>query len=231
MMDQGGSLVHQAVQAVRTHIRAHDMKVGDGLPGEGHFASELGVSRAVIREAFGALAALGVIDVANGRRARVGAIDGSVMAASLDHAVATAQVSVTEVWDVRRTIELRVAALAAERRTDAQAAEILRLARAMRDDAADRPRMTAHDIAFHQQIAAASGNALFAQMMRSYAALMEVAVPKAWQTRTTRAQTENVLDLHNRLAQAIADRNPQAAVAAMDAHFDTAIDDLLKGAR
>jgi len=231
MTEQGGSLVHQAVQAVRTYIRTHDLKVGDGLPGEGHFASELGVSRAVIREAFGALAALSVIDVANGRRARVGAIDGSVMAASLDHAVATAQVSVAEVWDVRRTIELRVAALAAERRTEAQAAEILRLAQAMREDADDRPRMTAHDIAFHQQIAAASGNALFAQMMRSYAALMQVAVPKAWQTRTTRAQTENVLELHNRLARAIADGDPEAAVSAMDAHFDTSIDDLLKGAK
>lgn len=63
--DDGGSLVNRAIQAVRDHIRDNDLKVGDKLPGEGSFAADLGVSRAVMREAFGALAALGLIDVAN----------------------------------------------------------------------------------------------------------------------------------------------------------------------
>jgi GntR family transcriptional repressor for pyruvate dehydrogenase complex len=100
-LDESGSLVDFAVRRIRDHIRDHDLKVGDTLPGEGQFAIELGVSRAVMREAFGALAALRLLDVGNGRRARVGAIDGSVMGTSLDHAVSTAQVSVAEVWDVR----------------------------------------------------------------------------------------------------------------------------------
>ncbi|RYD47584.1 MAG: FadR family transcriptional regulator, partial [Sphingomonadales bacterium] len=121
IMIEGGSLVQNAVQAVRAHIRDNDLKAGDTLPGESHFAGTLGVSRAVMREAFGALAALRQIDVANGRRARVAAIDGSVMAASLDHAVSTSQISFAEVWDVRRTVELRIAELAAIRRTPAQA--------------------------------------------------------------------------------------------------------------
>ena len=56
----GQSLVQQAVQAVRAYIGDQHLKVGDTLPGEGHFANQLGVSRAVMREAFGALAALTV---------------------------------------------------------------------------------------------------------------------------------------------------------------------------
>ena len=56
----GGSLVERAIQRVRDHIRQHDLKVGDTLPGEGQFASELGVSRAVMREAFGALSTVGL---------------------------------------------------------------------------------------------------------------------------------------------------------------------------
>lgn len=36
MIDLGrGSLVDRAVEAVRDYIRAHDLKVGDTLPGEG----------------------------------------------------------------------------------------------------------------------------------------------------------------------------------------------------
>ena len=137
----GGSLVQQAMEAVSGFIRDHGLRVGDTLPGEAHFASTLGVSRAVMREAFGALAALRVIDVANGRKPRVGAMDGSVIAASLDHAVSTAQVSVSEVWDVRRTIELRTAELAATERTDEEASEIEALAARMAAEADDLERM------------------------------------------------------------------------------------------
>lgn len=230
-LPEGGSLVHQAVQAVRSHIREHDLKVGDTLPGESHFASQLGVSRAVMREAFGALAALKVLDVANGRRAKVGAMDGSVMATSLDHAVSTSQISFLEVWDVRRTIELRIAHLAAERRTEAQAQKILALADAMpaASLSEDREELARIDIAFHQAIAEASHNALFRQMVRSYAPLMEFAVPQAWETRATRAEQIATLERHRALAQAIADRDPEAAVAEMESHFDTSIDDLMRG--
>ena len=226
----GGSLVQQAVQAVRDHIRDNDLKVGDTLPGEGHFAELLGVSRAVMREAFGGLAALKLIDVANGRRARVGAMDGSVMAASLDHAVATSQVSMTEIWDVRRTLELRTAMLAAENRSEAQAARIVALAESMAEAGDDMEKVTACDVAFHQAIAEASHNALFLQIVRSFAPMMRLAVPAAWQTRTTEDQKAMVLARHRALAQAIADRDPEAANCAMTNHFDRSIDSLLRQA-
>lgn len=228
-IEDGGSLVQQAVHAVRNHIRANDLKVGDSLPGEAYFATELGVSRAVMREAFGALAALHLIDVGNGRRPRVGAMDGAVIGASLDHAVSTSQISVAEVWDVRRTVELRIAALAAEKRSDAQAEQILALAEIMAEAADDMNSMARHDIAFHETIAAATGNALFSQIVSSFAPLMEVAVPQAWRTRTSAAQKQAMIDLHRTLARAIADRDPGAACAAMSAHFDRSIDDLLRG--
>src|SRR6478736_1610845 len=131
------SLVAKAMDAVKAHIRDEGLHVGDTLPSEGKFAEQLGVSRAVMREAFGALAALKLIDVANGRRARVGALDGSVIAASLDHAISTSQIKVADVWDVRRTIEMRTAALAATNATAAQSARIVALAEAMSKD--DQP--------------------------------------------------------------------------------------------
>lgn len=189
----GGSLVDQAVRCVREHIRAHDLKVGDTLPGEGKFATELNVSRAVMREAFGALAALRLIDVGNGRRARVGAIDGSVMATSIDHAVTTAQITPADVWDVRRTLELRTSQAAAEARTDEQARRIVRHAAAMSTAEADLPALIGHDIAFHQEIALASGNPLFFQIVRSFEPLMRTAVPAAWRTRETETDRTTML--------------------------------------
>lgn len=225
---EGGTLVQSAINAVTTHIRDHGLRVGDTLPGEGHFAESLGVSRAVMREAFGALAALKLIDVGNGRRPRVGALDGSVIATSLQHAISTAQITVPDIWDVRRTIEQRTAALAATARTDEEAAEILALAEAMANDKDDLAKRTAHDIAFHKAIAKASHNVLFVQIVASFAPLMEVAVPTAWRTRVAKRQKQLMIDRHIAVAAAIRDRDPAAAAAAMAFHFDDAIGDLLK---
>lgn len=226
-----GSLVDHAVRRVRDHIRDRDLKVGDTLPGEGQFATDLGVSRAVMREAFGALAALRVIDVGNGRKARVGAIDGSVMAASIDHAVATAQVTTAQVWDVRRTLELRTAELAAQHRSDEDARIIADHARQMAVHADDLDRLIGHDIAFHQAIACAGGNALFHQIVRSFEHLMRIAVPTAWDTRETLDERDAVFAVHRDLATAIADRAPAAAATLMEAHFDTSISDIFAGRR
>ena len=176
-MSEADPLSRQAMRAVTDHIRDHGLKVGDTLPSEGQFAAELGVSRPVMREAFQALAALRLIDVGNGRKPRVGAVDGSVIAASLDHAVNTSQITVPEIWDVRRTIELRTAALAAASRTEAEAAEIAHLAEAMAGDLGDMAAMSRHDIAFHEAIARASHNLLFIQIVGSFGPLMSVRCP------------------------------------------------------
>ena len=55
-----GTMVESATEAVREYIRSNALKVGDVLPSEGNFATEIGVSRPVVREAFHALSALGM---------------------------------------------------------------------------------------------------------------------------------------------------------------------------
>ena len=219
----GKSLVRTAIDSVKEHIRTHQLRVGDTLPGESFFAEKLGVSRAVMREAFGALAALKQLDVANGRRAKVGALDGSVLADSLEHAISTAQIGMAEVWDVRRTIEMRTAALAAANASSEQIARIVALSEAMSRD--DQPHDTTidDDIAFHLAIAEASGNALFFKIVTSFVPLMRVAVPLAWETRKSPEQKHDVLERHRRLALAIANRNSSEAERWMGSHFDEAI--------
>lgn len=219
----GGSLVQRAMDAVSAHILGNRLHVGDTLPGEAYFAAELGVSRAVMREAFGALAALRLLDVGNGRRARVGAIDGSVMATSLIHAVGTDQVTVREAWEVRRALEVRTAVLAAANRTEAEAAHIAALAEAMAGESGDFRRITSIDIEFHTTIARAGRNALFVQIVDSFAPLMEIAVPAVWRTRSTDAQRQNIIARHREIAAAIAARDEKRAAMAMEAHFDASI--------
>ena len=228
-MSARGSLVERAMAFVRDHIRINDLKVGDSLPGEGSFAAQMGVSRPVMREAFGALAALRLVDIGNGRRPRVGAIDGSAMAASMGHAVNTAQVSLADVWDVRRTLELRTAELAALNRSDDQARAIQAAAQGLEVEQEEAAR-TAADTAFHQTIAAASGNPLFYQIVCSFEELMVRAIPRAWQERTGPAERDESLALHHEVADAIAAREPARARIAMERHFANAVGERLRDA-
>ena len=224
----GETRVQSVIRRVAEHIREGRLKVGDQLPSEVQFAQDFGVSRPVVREAFGALAALNIIEVANGRRPRVSAMNASVMAISLDHAVRTEQVSVQEVWEVRRTLEAQTASLAATRRTPDEAARILALAEAMRHAEPGSEELVRLDIALHNTIAVASRNLLLSQIIGSFQPLMERAVPAAWSTRRTEEEREQVLEHHLRLARAIADRDAVAAGQAMDAHFDRSIAALLE---
>jgi len=223
------SLVQTAIDAVSQHMRESNMRVGDTLPGEGYFAERLGVSRAVMREAFQALAALKLIDVANGRKPRVGALDGSVIATSLAHALSTAQIKVVDVWDVRRTIEVRTAMLAAANASAAQADRIVDLAEKLEaEDEAD-DHTTDTDIAFHLAIAEASGNELFHQIVISFVPLMKVAIPQAWGTRQTSDQRRDSVDRHRKLAKAIKSRDVEGAGQWMSAHFDETVGIMLRG--
>ncbi len=222
-----GGLVERVMRGLNVHIRARALRPGDPLPSETAFAVELGVSRAVVREAFRAMAALRLIDIGNGRRARVSAIDASVLALVLDHAVLTEQTSIQQIYDVRRSIELRTAALAALRRADPEAAAIAALAAAMRADFHRPGRVMEHDIAFHEAIAAASRNPMFALLVRSFHVVTRQTWAIGWNSRPSDAARMASVDGHAAIAAAIAARDHRAAEAAMAEHFDMSVRALL----
>ncbi len=214
------TLVQSAFRSIMEYIRQHDLRVGDALPSESEFVRMLGVSRTVVREAIGALAALRLVDVGNGRRARVGVLDESVLALTLEHAVRTEQASVQQIWDVRRALEQRTAALAAMRRTESEATHIVEFANSMRKAHGNLAEQTQFDIEFHIAIAKASRNPTFTLLISSFKLIMEQTCPIGWRSRQTEAERLQVFDQHERIAAAIAAQDPELAKQAMTEHFD-----------
>lgn len=223
MDEPPANLSRMVVDAVTGHIRDNELRTGDPLPSEAAIAAQVGVSRTVVREAFGALSALSLIDVGNGRRARVAPVSGSVVGIPLGHAVSTAQASVPQVWDARRVLERRTAALAAMQRGSAEARAIRDHALAMRCAGDDLAAQIGHDIAFHAAIAGASRNPVLALLIDSFADLMRQTCPVGWRSRRTQADRLAVFDQHDRVAEAIAAGDPVAAETAMDAHFELSL--------
>jgi DNA-binding FadR family transcriptional regulator len=222
-----GGLVDHAMDALKAHIRANGLGPGDTLPSENALALQLGVSRAVVREAFRSMAALRLIDVGNGRRARVSTADAGALAHMLDHVVHTNQITVQQILDVRRTVELRTVALAALRRTDEEAARISGLAEAMGRDFDHAERVMEHDITFHETIAAASKNPMFALIVGSFHVVTRQTWRIGWVARPTDTDRQDNVACHKAIAAAVADRDVRRAEVKMSEHFDNTVKVLL----
>jgi GntR family transcriptional regulator, transcriptional repressor for pyruvate dehydrogenase complex len=222
-----GGLVSMVIERVNEHVRQNRLAIGDLLPSEGAFAAQLGVSRVVMREAFRSLATMGIIDVGSGRRARVSAIDSNVLAAMIDHAVHIEQISIQQIYDLRRTLEARTVTLAALRRLEPEADRILHLAAAMRADFHDAERVMDHDIAFHEAITAAARNPSFSLVLGGFEKVMRQTWPIGWRSRTSDALRMESVESHEEIARAIKARNPQAAQVAMAEHFDKSVKALI----
>jgi DNA-binding FadR family transcriptional regulator len=221
------SLVSSTIGAITRHIRAHELGPGDRLPSEAELSKELSVSRAVVREAFSSLAAMRLIDLKAGRRATVAELDYSTMSLVIEHAFHTEQITVQQIYDVRRTIEMRTAALAALRRSEHEAAQIKGHALAMREEFTTPERVIEHDLAFHLEIAKAAKNPVFSLIVGAFERVTRQTWPIGWRSRTSAAEQLAMIQIHLDLAEAIASGEPQAARELMARHFDESVRALL----
>ncbi|MEE3072318.1 MAG: FCD domain-containing protein, partial [Pseudomonadota bacterium] len=160
------NLPERAMAGIRALIRDQGLVPGDALPSETALAEHLGVSRSVTREAMRGLATLRILEIGKSRRARVAMPDASSLSVILDHATHAKGLSIQQMLDVRRTLELRTVSLAALRRTDAEAAELLDLtSRMFKALEGDYSALMELDLRFHSVIAKASGNDLYAMLI------------------------------------------------------------------
>ena len=222
-------LVERAMRDVRALIRSEELMPGDVLPSEAALAERLGGSRPVTREALRGLATLRVLDIGNGRKARVAMPDASSLSVILDHTTYSGRLSIQQILDVRRTLELRTVSLAAMRRSDADAAELLTIVQAMFDALeADQGAIMELDIRFHEIIARASGNLLYSILIDSFRVITRQTWAIGWRSRgNLENRTENIR-CHERIATAIMTQDSIRAEAAMSEHFDSAVTVLLR---
>nr|CAD6601047.1 FadR family transcriptional regulator [Rhizobium sp. TCK] len=220
--------VDGAVTAIARLIRDRDLKPGDRLPAEGTLSKELQVSRTVIREALRSLAALHLVQLGAGKRPTVAQLDNDAFSLTIEHGVVTDQIDIQQIYDARRTIEARTAALAALRRTDAEARAIAAHARAMLEKRDDPRKVMEHDIALHLAIAHASRNPLFTLIIGAFGGVTRQTWPIGWKSRTSDDERQAMSELHVAIADAIAAGEPTAAARLMDEHFDESIKALLR---
>jgi DNA-binding FadR family transcriptional regulator len=202
-------LVDQVIEELQQRISLGVLAPGERLPTEDQLTAQLGVSRTTLREAVGVLTHAGLIDVRQG--------DGSYVKATpareepLDRRLRRAAAS--EVYEVRRVLELETARLAAARRTGDDL-DRMRESLAARDAARERGDIEAFvdaDVSLHVAVARASKNAVLADLFRAFASVLRETIADIARDPALVADTA---PLHHEIVEAIARRDAAAAVAA-----------------
>jgi len=217
---------YQLVAAsLRAQITSGRLRPGDRLPAEPQLCDRAGVSRSTVREALRLLASEHLIVTTRGvtggsfvSQPSPGQL-ADTLSASLRLLIATGQVDMAQIVEVRAAIEVPAAGLAAQRRTD----EDLAALRATLGDSqtAGLEAMLAAHRSFHLTLATAAGNPLVEVMLRPlYSVTNERAMPGPAPAGFWRCVDEE----HRSILQAVAAQDPAAARAAAYSHAQHACD-------
>ena len=214
-------LAHGLVEDLGEKIRAQVIRPGDKLPTEAEIMQVYGVSRTVVREALSKLQAAGLVETHHGigtfvlqpRAGGMFRLEPSDIAVSID---------ALAVLELRISLETESAGLAANRRSEEH---LLAMRQALDDferNVAVAGDTVASDFRFHLQIAQATGNAYFADIM-SY--LGPAIIPRTRLTAAIRSYDRRGEYLsrvdreHEEIYAAIARRDSESARAAMRIHL------------
>lgn len=210
-------LSDSAVDQILALVNSGQLAPGSRMPPERELITRLGVSRTSLREAIRILETLGVLRVVPGRGTWVRE---DYQKPNLGEVVAwlpTHEQDVMQLFEVRETLEVKAAQLAAERATAdhliSMSVSVQRLKDAIA--ASDYDGMLAADRMFHEALGAASGNALLVDLLNHVYSMVQ-ATRKALMAIPGRP--EAILREHIAVMEAVLSRNPRTAAKAMQAH-------------
>ena len=210
-------------------IESGSLQPGDRLPTEQQLALSHGVSRTVVREAVHQLRSRQLVLSRQGSGVYV-APRPTHQPLAFDPAVLGSVQAVVHVVEVRRALEGEIAALAAERATRAQLAEMRRSLKAIDAAAAAGHDGVPEDLAFHRVIGEATGNPQFRLLLGFLEQYLRESM------RITRGNEARRLDFmeavrgeHRAIFDAIAARDPAAARRAAREHMTLGEQRLVEG--
>lgn len=204
--------------ALAERVLSGELAADDRLPSERRLALEFGASRPMVREALRSLIERGLIEVEPGRGAFVRGDTGPRRFQPLDLEYRRRGTTARQLSEARLMLESEAAALAT---ANADADDLATLERAVErlESSATPLDRVRNDLTFHTALVAAAHNPVIETMFASIQGLtVELMVRSAGDVKIVR-QSE---PYHRVAYEAIRDRNPMAARAAIQAHLSIA---------
>lgn len=155
---------------LRQEILSGNFTPGQRIPPERELAATFGLSRSSIREAIKGLVSLNILETKRGSGTYVRSLDSSEMFEALEFMLDVDPDSLTHFFELRRLLEPAAAALAAERLTESQRSELVRLRSELESLAViedDVTRLIELDDIVHDMVSLSTGNPLIDSLVRS----------------------------------------------------------------
>ncbi|MFI6350113.1 FadR/GntR family transcriptional regulator [Streptomyces sp. NPDC050560] len=203
-------------ERLQADLLAQGLRPGDRLPTEAQLATRHGVSRTVIREAGRILDQRGLVDIRPGRGMVVAMPDGSAIARHYALMLGMNTATFQQLMETRLVIEAEIAALAAERRSADDVAEMRASLERAEGHPDDYRRCLEEDMRFHELMARANGNPFFSWFMNPVNECLRESYKDA---RTYLASLSDTFGEHRAILDAIEARDPDAAREAVRAHL------------
>jgi GntR family transcriptional repressor for pyruvate dehydrogenase complex len=204
-------------QRMVTEIAEHNLAPGTPLPPEREMLERYGVARGSLREALRFLEIQGVLTMKTGPSGGpvVGRPGSRHLASILAMMLQLEHAHFSDILEARKVLEPPLAKLAAERMNSHQIEALHASVIRMRDQVDDGEAFLDENQAFHSEIAAATGNHVFALFTSSLNWISDASVLGVSYPLDAR---RSVCKEHGRIQQAIADRDGDRAAAAMSVH-------------
>jgi len=212
------------VEQIEGLLERGDIRPGDQLPPERQLADQFQVSRASVREALRTLELLGIVETRPGGGTFVRRTTPDDLARPLTSLMARGH-TVADVIEVRGLIEPALAALAAERITAAQLAELEEIFAEQERKVVDAEPWAEEDTRFHEAIGHAARNELLTTML---GVVWDVLRESREQWLQTNQRAHASLDAHRRILAALSARDGDAARRAAADHIKAVGEGILR---
>jgi GntR family transcriptional repressor for pyruvate dehydrogenase complex len=159
------SLSDDLAQRIRKLIQAGKYQSGDRLPAISAMARDFGVGAPTLREALKKLETVGVVNIRHGSGVYVGRDANAFVISNPVFDGAVSKKLLLDLIEARIPLETTTARLAAEHGTAEHFAEMGRLLAQAEANIKDDTVLNQVNLAFHRQIAVASGNVVLRQLL------------------------------------------------------------------
>jgi GntR family transcriptional regulator, transcriptional repressor for pyruvate dehydrogenase complex len=154
----GLSLTDNVAEKLSRHIAESRMAPGEPLPSEDRLSQAFLVSKRVIREALRTLSAQGIVKTSQGKRAVVADPQPIALEAYFKFMRRLDARAIVELYELREIVEVRAAALAAQRATSKDIEAARKAVDSMEEAGDDAEKYVAGDLAFHAALMNAAHN-------------------------------------------------------------------------
>lgn len=210
----------QVIQEIKKKIKNGELKKGDKLPSERELAESLSVSRTSVREAIRALEVIGLVESKHGAGNYIRTSFEDSLFEPLSVMFMLQESSPRETFDLRETLELQCAKLAAKNIEKEELELLTAILDRMYIANTDEENLRL-DVKFHYLIVKSSRNVLLINIIQVISQIMDEFIEKSRSKILTQQKSrEGLLKMHENLVRALKSGDEDVVYKAMKEHFE-----------